>query len=327
MALLGGAVSSAFGQKYHQPYVQPLGAHESRVISCPNPVPAQGWRIAADDFVCPNNATIVRVCWYGVVSGPAQLNPPPPGQPPRRYLVRFWSNDPQNCKPDVVLFTACVKPGNMLVSNDCVNRNVYAFSAPLPTPGFAAMANTRYWLQISEIDALSANQNVEDFRWSGHHPQGAPHVFCPAVQRTSAGNYLCPIGDDCPQPNEDDLAFCLFRQTLVIGGIPLPNPAILAVDLLNPPTGLLVQTLTGQTDDDGDLVLDPDGVPEGAYFLRIRGMGMVPQMSAMPMQIFDTELLLSFFDVFAELPLGDLDGDAHITLQDYAELQNGFTGP
>ncbi|HEY3246352.1 MAG TPA: hypothetical protein VGM03_23655, partial [Phycisphaerae bacterium] len=296
--------------------------------SCQNPTPAAGWIIAADDFICPNNATIVRVCWYGVVSGPAQLNPPPAGQAPRRYLVRFYSNDPQICKPDVLLFTACVKPSNMMVSNDCLNRPVYRFSAPLPTPGFQVMANVHYWLQISEIDALSANQNVEDFRWSGYHPPGANHAFCPAAQHGAGGNFFCPIADDCPQPHEDDLAFCLFQQAIVIGGIMLPNPAVLAVDLINPGNGLLAQTLNGQTDDDGDLVLVPENLPDGSYHLRIRGMGMVPQMSMMPVSIADgTETASSFFDIFLELPLGDLDGDASVTLHDYAQLQNGFTGP
>jgi hypothetical protein len=322
-ALLFVLAPSVFAQKFSQPYTIPRGAHESRVVSCSNPNPQTSWKIAADDFVCPTASTIVRVCWFGVVSSPAQLNPPPAGALPRRYVIRIYNQLPTICKPNNVLFTQCVIPSNTTWSTDCLGRVVYRFSAPL-SPGFPAAANTKYWLQVSEEDARSATQNAEDFRWSGHRPSTTiPHNLCPAVQRLGpAPTWICPISDDCPNPVEDDLAFCLYRQTIsgIITLTGVVQPAVFNLELSDA-AGNLVETMSVRTDDGGAYAVESEA-PEGTYHMMLTGMGIHP-VGAIVNVADGTEAPASFFDIF----YGDLDNNGSIDLGDYARLQNGFTGP
>src|SRR5262245_11151349 len=73
-ALVLVVTSSTWAQKYVQRWTPPRPAYESRVISCQQPVPAPGWRIAIDDWVCPKTGRIVRVDWWGIVLTQQQLN-------------------------------------------------------------------------------------------------------------------------------------------------------------------------------------------------------------------------------------------------------------
>jgi hypothetical protein len=67
------------------------------------------------------------------------------------------------------------------------------------------VAGQRYWLQISEDDADSANPGFDDFRWSGRRPQN----LCPALQVDVEGQPHGPLTDACDQQTVD-LSFRLL---------------------------------------------------------------------------------------------------------------------
>src|SRR5262245_43006064 len=169
---------AALGQKINQAWSYPRGAHESRVISCTNPVPAAAWKVALDDWTCPQSGKITQVQWWGTVTNPAQLS--------RRYYIAI-RRTAAGCRPDMtstgVLYQACVIPSSVYVGLDCQQKRVYRLSAGLPAPQFTQTQGTQYWLQISEEDGGSVTPGVEDFRWSSHVTISPPPL-CAAVQVT-----------------------------------------------------------------------------------------------------------------------------------------------
>lgn len=271
-SLLGAAASlllagSALAQKINQPWTAPRGGHESRVISCQNPVPAAAWKIAADDWICPKSGPITAAQWWGEVNAAAQLQ--------RRYFIAIWTHNPQTCRPLAQVYRACVVPSSLLAGQDCNGRRVYRFSANLPAPYFTQAQGQHYWFQVSEDDSSSVTVGAEDFRWASHLPI-SPAPLCQAVQINGANVVTQPTLDDCQQPIATDLAFRLFGPA-VIGHVPLPlpiNPSVYTLRLKNL-EGDVLETHIIQPDTDGSFVAEPDNAG-GTYFLELDGMGFTP---------------------------------------------------
>ncbi len=175
---------------YRQPWTPPATAYRSRVASCQDPTPAD--RVALDDWGCTNGGVAVRVRWWGQVLDQQQLD----GRP---YYIAFYS-DSGDCKPEALLYETCVVPQVQFVGVDCTDRDVFQFRAAIPA--FPVTAGEHYWIQISEVDAASANVGQDDFRWSGRQPAR----FCNAGQLDAAGEFHSPLVDAC-NGNIDDLSF------------------------------------------------------------------------------------------------------------------------
>jgi hypothetical protein len=155
-------------------------------------------RIAYDDFQLSNTTTFhTRLTWWGVLNTTAQIN--------GKYYVAIYKNNPLACRPNLSakVYQAILNPEEVFAGLDCQGKNVYRMFAPLPSP-FVAIGGQRYWLEIAEIDSLSARIGIEDFRWSGRRPI----LLCPAVQLTAAGVWVSPLKDPCDQI-PDDLSFVL----------------------------------------------------------------------------------------------------------------------
>jgi hypothetical protein len=274
-ALIASAVlcllaPSTFAQKVNQPWTAPRGAHESRIITCTQPIPPAGGLAAMDDWICPASGPMTRVQWWGVVSNPAQLQ--------RRYYIAFYNGLATACLPGQRAYQACVFPVTKPVGTDCDGRTVYLFMASLPAPYFVQTAGQHYWIEVAEDDSSSVTPGVSDFKWSSHVPI-SPSPMCPAVQQGAGGAFIQPIADDCTAPIQTDLAFRIFGG--VIGGtVPGPIiPALLHISLLSP-TGQLMETFYVDTFPDGSFAFEPDS-PSGNYRVKIEAE--------------------SFFDVFVDL--------------------------
>jgi hypothetical protein len=319
--LLLAAVSSASAQ--YQPWSAPNGAVESRLDFCTIAFHPQN-RVAMDDFQYGANTTIKRVRWWGVVLDPlkAQLS--------KRFFIAIWGNQtagpcPGGCNPTNILANWCLAPTTTSVGQDCNARTVYRFTVCLPAPGFTALANTKYWLQISEIDSESARVGVEDFRWSGYrYLEDADHTrLCDAQQRDAAGASICTIFDDCPAPLETDLSYTLSPNCFVIVFPPVIAPPIGVLAEVRPIGGLngppiMVEPV--QLDDDGTGHLDVD-LPDGQYEVRLIGMGLTRPRAMMTVQGGVGQS--SFFDVF----VGDLNNDGRADGNDVQPLINGLLHP
>ncbi len=202
LTLLGGlALSPAamardivakYRELFKQPWTPPAAAHRSRVVSCETPVPMD--RVAFDDFGFHKSGNVVGVKWWGELFDSNQVGRP--------YYIAFYTDS--QCRPDTLIYETCVVPEVKFTGVDCTGANVCTFRAPLA--GFTAAAKQRYWIQISENDAQSANPGQDDFRWSSHQPIRG----CPAVQSGGDGEFH-PIIDPCNQKHED-MAFELLLQ-------------------------------------------------------------------------------------------------------------------
>jgi hypothetical protein len=175
--------------RFRQPWTPPAAAHKSRVVACGQPDPDN--IIALDDFECDQSGDVVRVRWWGVLLDPQQIN--------RTYYIAIWS-DNGACEPDQVLYSTCVIPQSRRAARDCTDKRVLEFRAQVPP--FQVNAGERYWLQISEDDANSANAGVDDFLWSGRQPAR----LCDAVQIDANGEIHSPLIDAC-NGQIDDLSF------------------------------------------------------------------------------------------------------------------------
>lgn len=195
LTLLAAFGGSALAQSWFQPYTAPRASHESRVASCANPTPKK--RVAMDDWLQPANRLITTVIFYGNLRHPAQgLRP---------YYLAIYRNRTGACMPvQPAIYRACIVPvAAPSIAVDCTGRTVYKMYASMPA--FAAKANQRYWIQISEDDSASIAPGLEDFRWSGRRPQ----LHCPALQLTSSGAIVQPLLDRCDNLR-NDLAFELY---------------------------------------------------------------------------------------------------------------------
>src|ERR1043166_3570468 len=312
--------SSAWAQV--QPWAAPNGSVESRIVTCTSPQPFN--RIAMDDFQYTATTPIKRVRWWGIVLDPNQQ------QLSKNYYIAIWGNGTAgpcpSCNPNQVLAFWCLKPSYAYAGLDCRDRKVWRFTVCLPGAGFVAAANTKYWLQISEIDSDSARTGVEDFRWSGYRDkQEADHTrLCDAEQRDAGGGIACTIFDDCNPPVETDLSYQLFPTC----GFVLIPPVI-----LNPIAGLVEIRLAGspssappivvepiQFDDGGEGHIEAD-LPDGQYDVTFIGMGLARPKTMLTVQ--GGEGVSSFFDVFT----GDLNNDGHADGQDVQPLVNGLLPP
>lgn len=299
----------------NQPWSSPNGAVTSIVQSCASPIPYN--RIAADDFQYTANTTINWIRWWGVVSNVEQLNRP--------YYIAIWNNSvqagpcPAPCNPSAVLASWCLPASHRIAGTDCQNRTVYRFQMSLPAPGFTALANTKYWLQISEPDAESfLGGGAEDFHWSGYRE---PRL-CPAQQSPPID---CDIVDDCPIPVPTDLSYVLGR-TLLRGFVVVdPNtllvkPWIFQAEIRligGDPAGPPMQVLCVEPDANGQYFLD-HGLPDGQYKVTLIGMGTPRPTRAVTIQ--GGVGSCDFFDIFT----GDLNNDGHADGQDIQPLVDGL---
>lgn len=178
---------------YRQPWTRPSAAFESRVFDCGAPRPSD--LAAMDDFRPRRDGDLVGMRWWGVLLNGAQIGHP--------YYIAIYSD--VDCQPGDLLYETCLVPQTRPVGIDCLNQRVFEFRTPMPA--FGVEAGKRYWLQISEADALSAQPGVNDFLWSGHQPV----VGCRALQTPDYVTYR-PLTDPCNQ-RTSDLAFdLLFRN-------------------------------------------------------------------------------------------------------------------
>jgi hypothetical protein len=282
-AILCLLTQSTLAQKVNQPWTAPRGAHESRIITCTQPVPPAGGLAAMDDWICPASGAMTRIQWWGVVSTPAQLQ--------RRWYIAFYNSLATACLPANRVYQACVIPVSKPVGTDCDGRIVYLFMATLPPPYFVQTAGQHYWVEVAEDDSTSVTPGVPDFKWSSHIPI-SPSPMCPAVQQPAGGGaFIQPIPDDCPNPIQTDLAFRIFGG--VIGGtVPLTHiPQVMHISLYNP-AGQAVETFDVPVFPDGTFAFEPDS-PSGHYRVGIH--------------------VDSFFDVFVELDFNQ-DGDNMIQM-------------
>jgi hypothetical protein len=282
-----------------QPWTYNRPPYQSRVVSCDNPMPEP--KIALDDFVCEEGATLVRLRWWGWLSNVAQ------GQ--RDFYIAIYL-DNGNCQPQFPAIAEwCIAPENppVFVGNDCqaVPRPVYRMTVGLPG-GFVANAGQRYWLQISEDDSTSLTPNQDDFRWSAHRPENVP--TCWALEYPPLA--LLPL-DVCDN-QRNELAFGLRSQVLhiVVPDLPIHRVfgATWAIARLNP--ALVLQTGIVEFDSSGHAFIETD-VPEGSYALRLYITGSEPV--EVPVAIMDgTESMLSILGTC----LGDADGNGVVDFED-----------
>ncbi len=179
-----------------QPWQPPRSSHRSRVFSCEQPGPDN--LVAMDDFRCEQGGEAVRLRWWGVLLTPAQAED-------RQYYIAIYEDNGE-CRPETLVYEACVKPQTQLIDVDCTGLDVYAFRARIPA--FTVQAGQRYWLQISEDDADSATPGADDFRWSGRRPVN----LCPALQVDAQGQAHGPIRDACDDAVVDLSFSLLVRQ-------------------------------------------------------------------------------------------------------------------
>jgi len=306
--------SSAWAQ--NQPWSTPNGAVESIVNNCADHVPYP--RVAMDDFQYTANTNFNWIRWWGVVTNAVQLDKP--------YYIAIWSTGtvgpcPAPCKTGVVLQSWCLTPSHRTAGTDCQNRTVYRFQVSLPAPGFTALANTKYWLQISEIDDNSFLRFATDFWWSGYRDL----KLCDAQQRTAAGVVSCTIFDDCPNPKRTDLAYVLG---LALGGVIAPPaallPPIVFLAEIRPagadPFGPPMSVACVEPDTNGQYFLD-HGLPDGQYKVSLIGMGAPRPTRAVTIQGGVGQC--DFFDIFT----GDLNNDGRADGLDTQLLVNGLLHP
>lgn len=285
---------------YKQPWTPPRASHESRVLSCADPTPLN--LVAVDDFVCENGGQLRRVRWAGVLFDAEQ-----------RYRPFYIAIHPEiDCLPGAAIATACVVPKVRRLGLDCEDNRVFAFSAGFPN-GPVLNAGQRYWIQIAEIDASSANPQVEDFRWSAHRPIEG----CFALNRDAQGNLNLLI-DNCDQ-ERNDLAFSITTRAIV-GDIGIVDPSETTnflARLVNP-SGEIVASESVTPDEAGAWEWWP-GAPNGTYQLELHGMGAKVLTSSVVLQD-DSETQADLPDVI----LGDLNGDNSVSLTDLAIILSNF---
>lgn len=303
LAAIPASLAQGVFWKYVQRWTPRLASHESRVFSCAQPQPFD--EIAMDDWVCGATGPIVRVTWWGVLSSPAQARRP--------FYVAIYGSQPTACLPNqqALLYSTCVVPNYIRFRGvDCEGRRVYQMSAIFPTaaPPFTQQQGVHYWLQISEADAQSIRPQLEDFRWSSHR-----YIKnCPAI---SAPPLTQPILDACDGEPED-LAFGLASRDIhgVIVGVRGP----LQLSLFDPDTGDLVEQLVVEPGDDGAYTVNPEA-PDGAYGLELSAPGMLPvRRTVMLANGMCTQI------DFADVALGDLDGDGSVSINDLALMLANF---
>lgn len=199
IALLGLALaaSSAMSQVWSQPWTRPLPAWASTVRSCDSPRPFR--LIALDDFMVNHHyVTLNTIVYWGTVRDYNQLGRP-------MYYAIYKDNG--NCQPalDSLVWRDCLKPDWEFVDGDCQNMRVFRFKQALNMSNLPFLYFGKYWLQISEDDAESANPGLPEFAWSSHQQVN----LCPAVQVDSLGTIFQPLVDPC-NGRRDDLAFELY---------------------------------------------------------------------------------------------------------------------
>ena len=315
------AAAPAWAQR--QPWQAPNGAVESRLDACTVGFHALN-RVAMDDFQYGANTTIKRIRWWGVVLDPTQQ------QLTKRFFIAIWGNQtagvcPGGCNPTQIVANWCLAPTTAVAGQDCNGRTVYRFSVCLLAPGFTAAANTKYWLQISEIDTESARLGVEDFRWSGYrYPEDADHTrLCDAQQRDAAGASICTIFDDCVPAVETDLSYELRTTCFVIVFPPIiaaPIGVLAEVRPLGAASGPPIMVEALQLDGDGTGHLDAE-LPDGQYEVRLIGMGLARPKAML--NVMGGQGTSSFFDVF----VGDLNNDGRADGNDTQLLVNGLLHP
>ncbi|MBN8645917.1 MAG: hypothetical protein J0L61_11835 [Planctomycetes bacterium] len=317
--------------KWDQRYTPPRATFTSKVTACTQPQPTPA--VALDDWLCTKTGPILRIGWWGWLSGTAQSQRP--------FYIAIYREDPANtCRPfPQPIYTACVVPDQVkLVSKSCefvpgtnTNRPIYYLSAKLPTPFTQDGTPTNpqhYFLQISEIDTQSLQFGPEDFRWAGRRPI----QVCPAMQRSAAGVFVQPILDACDNI-EDDLSFRLFSRSITI----VLNPAVAipgsATISLYPVAGtggdslpmeslsLNFTKITYSVDPQRTNTVSVDfDSPDGNYIMEVRAPGALPQRIPVTLQEGTEYQPSSFFDVF----YGDLDGDGFINTNDLAAMLGSF---
>lgn len=195
ISVLLAAFAAQFTQAqcfWSQPWDKRHASHTSIVESCDVPRPFD--IVAMDDFVCEEGGELNALRWWGTIYTRKQYRNRP-------YYIAIYA-DNGNCQPGQKLYEACVKPKTKFVGRDCLGDYVIQFTTRIP-PFFAAPGR-HYWLQISEDDAGSARQGVEDFRWSGR----VPIQLCPAAQMDVAGGFRQPLFDACDE-EPVDLSFII----------------------------------------------------------------------------------------------------------------------
>jgi len=178
---------------YSQPWTAPAAAFRSRVLGCPAPVPMD--RVCTDDFGFTANGQVIRLRWWGVLLAQAQIG--------RTYHIAIYND--ANCTPDAMLYQTCIVPQTQFVAFNCRNQRTFRFESAIPA--FPVVAGQRYWLQISEDDAASANPGADDFLWSGRQPVRG----CPALWSFGNGEFT-KLTDPCNQ-NTSDLSFEILLRT------------------------------------------------------------------------------------------------------------------
>jgi hypothetical protein len=314
-------VSSAWAQ--NQPWSAPNGAVESRLDACTVGFTPLN-RVAMDDFQYGANTTIKKIRWWGVVLDPANA------QLTKRFFIAIWGNAtagpcPAGCNPTNILANWCLAASTAVAGQDCNGRTVYRFTVCIPAPFFTALAGTKYWLQISEIDTESARVGVEDFRWSGYrYPEDADHTrLCDAQQRAAGPVSICTIFDDCVPAVETDLSYKLYTSCLVVVVPPIivaPIGGLAEIRPLSAPAGPPIMVEAVHVDESGEVHLDVD-VPDGQYEVRFIGMGMARPKAQL--SVMGGVGVSSFFDVF----VGDLNNDGQANGNDVQPLIDGLLHP
>jgi hypothetical protein len=223
-----------------------------------------------------------------------------------------------------VLQSWCVTASTTAAGLDCKGRTVLRFTSTL-VPAFAATANVKYWLQISEDDSDSVQGGgTVDFRWSGYRPQR----LCQAQQIDNLGVHTCNISDDCIPPVATDLSYVL--KSACVGGVVVMPAGVIVRDSrfglefrqtgIDPPPPPIYSS-TVHVDEDGSYITD-DIPPDGMYDVTLVGMGIRPTIGQTTIQNgVGTPLN------FNVLAMGDLNNDRQLDGMDIGFLVAGLFVP
>ena len=134
----------------------------------------QIWQRVADDVLLPQSTILSRIVFWGFYGGSFDqfVEPPPPTETMR---VRFYDARPSDNLPGTVLFEESFLNPSRVPTGRVVlvgpGPPEMRYQVDLTTP-FELQANTKYWLEIVQVDNLNSH-----FRWEFSPGNGTPYAF------------------------------------------------------------------------------------------------------------------------------------------------------